>query len=113
MKIQDILLKGGTKLDAGIDNSEYYDYEIVQTIVCQLDTKIDISELYDYALDKNIIQQIDITLDSSEFYDYALGDNTYDYIYVEVFVTSLIGNFLITEDNYLFETEDNYIIEYQ
>jgi len=113
MNIQDILLKGGTKLDAGIDNSENYDYELVQTIVCELDSKIDISELYDYELDESLYRKLDAQLDSSEFYDYYIGDNTHDYIYDEIFVTTLIGNFLITEDNYLFATQDNYIIEYQ
>ena len=113
MNIQDILLKGGTKLDAGIDNSENYDYELVQAIICELETKIDISELYDYKLDESSYRKLDAQLDSSEFYDYALGDNTRDYIYNEVFTRTLIGNFLITEDDYLFATQDNYIIEYQ
>ena len=113
MNIQDILRKGGTKLDAALDNSEYYDYELVQTIICQIDTTIDISELYDYELDENIVKRIDARLDSSEFYDYALGDNTLDYIYYETFPTTLAGPFLITEDYFILTTDDNYIIEYQ
>ena len=113
MNTQDILRKGGTKLDAVIDNSEYYDYELVQTIICQIDTKTDISELYDYELDENVIRKIDARLDYSEFYDYSLGDNTIDYIYYETFVTILTGPFLITEDNFILVTDDNYIIEYQ
>jgi hypothetical protein len=113
MNIQDIIRKGRTKLDIVLDYSEYYDYELVQPIICQLDTRIDISELYDYELVDNIFGKVDIVLDYSEFYDYALGDNTIDYIYIETGVTVLTGKFLITEDNYLFITEDNYIIEYQ
>jgi hypothetical protein len=113
MNIQDILRKGGTRLDLIIDNSEYYDYELVESIVCQIDTKIDISELYNYELVDNVLGKVDLALDYSEFYDYALGDNTLDYIYYETLVTTITGKFLVTEDNYIFSTEDNYMIEYQ
>lgn len=59
MNTQDILNRGGTKLDAILDFSEYYDYVIVE----------------------NVIGKIDVVLDYSEYYDYTLGDNTLDYIY--------------------------------
>lgn len=88
MNIQDILQKGGTRLDAVIDNSEYYDFELVEFT----------------------FEKIDIILDYSEFYDYTLGDNTRDYIYRETFV--IIGDYLTTEDNYVLTTEDNYNILY-
>jgi hypothetical protein len=113
MNIQDILRKGGTKLDTNLDTSELYDYEVIDSILGKVDAVLDYSELYDYELLEIVIGKVDATLDYSEFYDYTLGDNKMDYIYYETFVTVLTGQFLITEDNYLFETEDNYILEYQ
>jgi hypothetical protein len=59
MNTQDILRHGRTKLDAVLDNSELYDYKLVE----------------------NVFEKVDITLDYSEYYDYTLGDNTADYIY--------------------------------
>jgi len=90
MNIQDILRKGGTKLNAKLDTSELYDYELVGIV-----------------LDK-----VDVVLDYSEFYDYVLGDNTSDYIYVKVVVTTVTGKVLITDDNFIITTDDNYMIEY-
>jgi len=90
MNIQDILRKGGTKLSAKLDVSELYDYELVDVI----------------------LGKVDIVLDYSEFYDYALGDNTMDYIYVKIIVTTLVGDFLVTHDDYILTTEDNYNIQY-
>jgi len=90
MNIQDILRKGGTKLSA----------------------KLDVSELYDYELIDVIIGKVDAVLDYSEFYDYTLGDNTKDYIYIEIFVTTITGKVLITDDNFIITTDDNYMIEY-
>ena len=62
MNTQDILRKGGVWLDAVLDLSEFYDFELVQSIP---------------------VYQVDITLDYSEFYDYTLGDTVIDYIYYE------------------------------
>lgn len=90
MNIQDILRKDGTKLGL----------------------KVDVSELYDYELVDIVLGKVDIVLDYSEFYDYTLGDNKRDYIYREVFVTTLTGDFLVTHDDYILTTEDNYNIEY-
>lgn len=93
MNTQDILRKGPTKLDAILDNSEYYDFQLVE-----------ISEIN--------LGKVDIVLDSSEFYDYTLGDNTRDYIYREVFAV-LLGDFLTTEDDYILTTEDNYYLQWR
>ena len=90
MNIQDILRKGGTKLSLKLDVSEIYDYELIEIV----------------------IGKVDVTLDYSEFYDYTLGDNTKDYIYVEIFVTTITGKVLITDDNFIITTNDNYMIEY-
>jgi len=90
MNIQDILRKDGTKLSA----------------------KLDVSELYDYELIDIILNKVDAVLDYSEYYDYTLGDNTKDYIYVEIFVTTITGKVLITDDNFIITTNDNYMIEY-
>jgi len=88
MNTQNILSQGSSILDIIIDNSEVYDIELVV----------------------NEIVQIDLRLDSSEFYDYTLGDSTLDYIYIVT--TILVGPFIITEDDYIIETEDNYYLEY-
>jgi len=112
MNIQDILRKGGTKLSTKLDVSELYDYELIDVIIGKVDAVLDYSEYYDYELLEIVIGKIDVTLDYSEFYDYALGDNTRDYIYREVFVTTIVGDFLVTEDDYIFTTHDNYNIEY-
>lgn len=88
MNTQDILRHGRTRLDAELDYSEYYDYDLVE----------------------NVLGKVDITLDYSEYYDYTLGDNALDYIYYETFVT--IGDYLITEDNFIITTEDNYLLEH-
>jgi hypothetical protein len=93
MSTQNILQKGPTKLGTILDNSEYYDYQLV-----------DISEIN--------LGKIDIVLDFSEFYDYTLGDNNIDYIYREIFGV-LLGDLLTTEDDYTLTTEDNYYIQWQ
>jgi hypothetical protein len=90
MNTQDILRHGRTRLDAELDNSEYYDYELVE----------------------NVIGKVDVILDYSEFYDYTLGDNSLDYIYYETFVTEITGKYLMTEDSCIITTEDNCMIEY-
>jgi hypothetical protein len=110
MNIQNILQKGVSRLDVRIDNSEMYDYDLVETIICKLESVLDYSELYDYEIIENSIGRIDAKLDSSEFYDYFLGDNTIDYIYRETNV--VVGTYLVTEDDYLFKTHDNYYIKY-
>jgi len=88
MNTQDILKHGSTKLDIQLDYSDYYDYELVE----------------------NVLGKIDITLDYSEYYDYQLGDNNLDYIYYETFIS--IGNYILTEDNFIIATEDNYLLEH-
>jgi hypothetical protein len=88
MNTQDILRHGRTIFDAELDYSEYYDYELVE----------------------NVIGKIDATLDYSEYYDYTLGDNTLDYIYYETF--TVVGNYILTEDNFIITTEDNYLLEH-
>lgn len=88
MNTQDILIHGRTKLDAVLDRSEYYDFELVE----------------------DIIGKVDAVLDYSEFYDYTLGDNTLDYIYIETFV--IVGPYILSEDYYIMKTEDNYYLEY-
>jgi len=113
MNIQDILQKGGTKLGTRLDVSELYDYELINAIFGNVDITLDYSEYYDYELFEIVIGKIDVTLDYSEYYDYTLGDNTKDYIYVEIFVTTITGKVLITDDNFIITTDDNYIIEYQ
>lgn len=111
MNTQDILRHGKTILDGVLDNSECYDFELVQTFpVCQLDMGLDISELYDYKLVDDILGKVDITLDYSEFYDYALGDNNIDYIYYETFV--ILTKYILTEDMFIITTEDNYLLEH-
>lgn len=61
MNTQDILRHGRTKLDAILDFSEYYDYELVE----------------------NALGKVDAVLDYSEYYDYEVGDNSLDYIYLD------------------------------
>lgn len=87
MNSQDILRHNGTKLDAVLDFSEYYDYVLVE----------------------DIIGKIDVALDYSEYYDYTLGNNTLDYIYHESFA---VGNYMLTEDGEIILTENNYTLEY-
>lgn len=89
MNTQDILRHGRTRLDAEIDYSEYYDYELVE----------------------NVIGKVDATLDYSEYYDYTLGDNALDYIYYETFV-AIETYYILTEDSNIITTEDNYLLEY-
>ena len=110
MNIQDILQKGPSRLDVRIDNSEMYDYDLVESIICKLESVLDYSELHDYEIVENVIGRVDVKLDSSEFYDYFLGDNSIDYIYREVEI--IVGTYLVTEDVYLFRTHDNYYIKY-
>jgi len=112
MNIQDILRKGGTKLNAKLDTSELYDYELVDAVLGKVDIVLDYSELYDYELVGIVLDKVDVVLDYSEFYDYVLGDNTSDYIYVKVVVTTVTGKVLITDDNFIITTDDNYMIEY-
>jgi len=88
MNNQNILKYRGTKLDVILDNSELYDYELVD----------------------NILGKLDMELDFSEFYDYKLGNIAVDYILIERFET--IGNVIITDDDFIIVTEDNYMIEY-
>ena len=88
MNNQNILKYRGTKLDVILDNSELYDYELVDNILGKLDAEIDHSELYDY----------------------KLGNIAVDYILIERFET--IGNVIITDDDFIIVTEDNYMIEY-
>jgi hypothetical protein len=83
MNNQNILRKGGTKLDSKIDSSELYDYELVE----------------------DILGKVDIILDYSEYYDYDLGENLNDYVYAytKVFIYRILtedGEFLITEDGF-------------
>jgi hypothetical protein len=92
MNIQDILHKGGTRLDAVIDNSEFYDFQLVR-----IDNEINHGD-------------IDLILDYSEFYDYALGDNSIDYIYRGAYVGEC--KYLLTEDNYVFSTHDKFLLLY-
>ena len=68
------------------------------------------SHFYDFELLKESWVVLDVVLDSSEYYDYELGENTMDYIYKEIFV--IVGNYLITEDDYIFTTHNNYNILY-
>ena len=112
MNNQNILRKGRTKLGVNLDVSELYDYELIDVIIGKVDAVLDYSEYYDYELLEIVIGKIDATLDYSEFYDYALGDNTMDYIYVKIIVTTLVGDFLVTHDDYILTTEDNYNIQY-
>jgi len=56
------------------------------------------------------IKNLEVILDSSEYYDYDMAENKSDFLYLEVI--SISGNFLLTEDNFIFLTEDNYRIEY-
>ena len=80
MNTQDILQRGETRLDAILDLSEFYDYEVVDGVIGKLDAVIDYSEFYDFELVEIVIGKVDAVLDYSEFYDYTLGDNTRDYI---------------------------------
>lgn len=50
MNTQDILRHGYTKLDAVLDYSEYYDYELVENVIGKLDAIVDYSEYYDYEI---------------------------------------------------------------
>lgn len=88
MNTQDILRRGKTRLDAILDFSEFYDYELVE----------------------NVLGKVDAVLDYSEYYDYEVGDNALDYIYYETF--AIVGNYILTEDSFIITTEDNYLLEY-
>jgi len=92
MNTQDILRKGGIWLDITLDFSEFYDFELVQTVP---------------------LTQIDIVLDYSEFYDYTLGDSVIDYIYYEKIEPICVFHFLLTEDGCVMDTENNCGIEYE
>jgi hypothetical protein len=50
MNNHNILKYRGTKLDGQLDNSELYDYELVDGIIGRLDLILDMSEFYDYKL---------------------------------------------------------------
>jgi len=112
MNNQNILRKGRTKLDSRLDNSELYDYELVQNPFSMVDIVLDYSEYYDYDLIDVIFGKVDVVLDFSEFYDYKLGNNVVDYIYYEPVVPTITGKILITDDNFIITTNDNYMIEY-
>ena len=110
MNNQNILKYRGTKLGAIVDNSELYDYELVNSLFETIDAVLDYSELYDYELAVPLFETIDAVLDISELYDYTLGDAKRDYV---EYIPSLVDtHFIITEDNFIFATEDNYMIEY-
>lgn len=87
MNSQDILRHGRTKLDAVLDFSEFYDYELVE----------------------NVLGKVDAVLDYSEYYDYEVGDNSLDYIYYETF--PLAGCYILTESGCVIITENNCYIE--
>lgn len=87
MNNQNILKYRGTKLDAILDHSELYDFELVST-------------------------EVDIALDFSEIYDYKLGNYEKDYIVSETVVTTLEGKYILTDNNEILITDDNYMIEY-
>jgi hypothetical protein len=131
MNNQNILKKGSTKLGVILDNSEFYDFEVVDGIIGKIDIILDQSEFYDYEVvygdvgkldivldaselyDYEIIDgKIDVTLDISELYDYKFGDSKIDYEFIEEHPQPVTINQIITEDNFAFMTEDNYIIEY-
>ena len=95
MNTQDILRRGGVWLDATLDFSEYYDYELVSEIP------------------NNVPWEIDIVLDYSEFYDYTLGDTVIDYIYYETVEPICVFHFLLTEDGCVMDTENNCSLEYE
>jgi hypothetical protein len=110
MNTQDILRHSERGLDAVLDFSEYYDFELLQTYpISQIDSRIDISEQYDYELLENVLGKTDAVLDYSEYYDYVLGDNTIDYIYYEIIIIK--GCYLLTENSCIIKTEDNCYIE--
>lgn len=88
MNNQNILNNRGTKLDAVLDTSEYYDFELAEII----------------------FGEIDMVLDYSEIYDFIVDNSTVECNINESFV--ITGKFIITEDNYAIITENNYIIEY-
>jgi hypothetical protein len=112
MNNQNILRKGQTKLDARLDNSELYDFELLDEVLYKLDVVLDTSELYDYALLEIMFNQIDVVLDTSEFYDFKLSNIKMDNLISIYPDLSVVENVILTEDNFIFMTEDNYFIEY-
>ena len=94
MNTQDILRNGGPRLDAVLDFSEYYDFELCEVVVID-----------------DFLHHIDIALDYSEFYDYTLGDNAMDYIYRGIPVEEC--KYILTEDDYVLETHDNFYLLYR
>jgi hypothetical protein len=130
MNTQNISKYYGSKLDVILDNSEFFDFVLVNTeeeyFGKSIDVVLDKSELYDFELviisDELNQNFIDLVLDYSEFFDYELSvimDDFDEDLVVESTrincidnVVEIVTNGLQTEDLFYILTEDNNVILY-
>lgn len=114
------------EIDIIIDNSEFYDFELVDTnIDYGVDLVLDNSEFFDLELTDSIIEyNVDMVLDNSSFYDYELTNDDINYDDLTVMTPSCLDcddliislqnefGFLLNDEYKYLLTRENYFLEY-
>jgi hypothetical protein len=115
-----------SKIDFVIDNSELYDFELVNDVVNKdIDIILDFSVYYDFDLVRDTSNnEIDIILDFSVYYDFELSDAEIDVdklismtpicVDCDSIITALNGeySFLLNDDYEYLITSDGCFLQY-